>query len=338
VRTPRGDRIRRTGRLGGATLLVLAPWVAWTLAANGTIVQVSGVAGAWQYQHAYLAAHGDNLLTRISHGAWFTKLMFRGVLAHQYAVVPGHSGWPLAAGALAIGALMLAAPRPDGHGNARMLLLMLAVPIAGFLLGVVYHAGIRWHLRSWYLSPASVFLAILLGVGIDYLAKCARGLARRIDATARVRLVAVLPAALYVVAGAWLWRTYQPNHDERFVLPFQFQLNVLAGARWIEGHTPPNARVGAYNAGVIGYFSHRDVVNLDGVVNADALSALQDCRSGDYIREMRIAYLADLQDWLTPAKCGDNVPTYTTLATLGRRQTYFGGALVDIWQVSTGPP
>lgn len=53
-------RARKTGwtrrllRMAIPCAAVIAPWIAWTLAANGTVVQVSGVAGAWGSRHNYL--------------------------------------------------------------------------------------------------------------------------------------------------------------------------------------------------------------------------------------------------------------------------------------------
>ena len=44
--------------------------------------------------------------------------------------------------------------------------------------------------------------------------------------------------------------------------------NWLDTAYWLREHTEPEARVAAYNAGIIGLFSERRVMNLDGLVNS----------------------------------------------------------------------
>jgi hypothetical protein len=76
--------------------------------------------------------------------------------------------------------------------------------------------------------------------------------------------------------------------------------DLLAASRWLEGNTPPTTRVGAWNGGIIGYFSRRIVINLDGVVNHDVLRYYQEHNaplalvgSLDYIRAQRIEYLLD---------------------------------------------
>lgn len=39
-------------------------------------------------------------------------------------------------------------------------------------------------------------------------------------------------------------------------------------AKWLKNNTPPQATVAAYNAGILGFFSERRVINLDGKVNS----------------------------------------------------------------------
>ena len=41
-----------------------------------------------------------------------------------------------------------------------------------------------------------------------------------------------------------------------------------ASALWVRDNTPSGTAIGSWDAGVIGYFSDRPVVNLDGVVNS----------------------------------------------------------------------
>ena len=46
------------------------------------------------------------------------------------------------------------------------------------------------------------------------------------------------------------------------------------------------------------------VVNLDGVVNRDAYEAARDCRTRDYLREMRIDIVAETRGQFLLAHCG----------------------------------
>jgi len=68
----------------------------------------------------------------------------------------------------------------------------------------------------------------------------------------------------------------------------------LAG--WIRTRTSPDERIGAAYAGLLGYFSHRSIVNLDGLVNSvdffDRVIAGEEWE--DYLQENRITWLADV--------------------------------------------
>ena len=64
-------------------------------------------------------------------------------------------------------------------------------------------------------------------------------------------------------------------------------------ASWIGTHVPEQVTVGAFQSGVLGYFLRQRVINLDGVVNRDALDALQREEIFEYVRQQRIGVVAD---------------------------------------------
>ena len=69
-----------------------------------------------------------------------------------------------------------------------------------------------------------------------------------------------------------------------------------AGIAWIRENTEPGAIIGSWNAGALGYFSGRQVVNLDGLVNSREfyLAQREDlCRYWDRIG---VDYIADVLD------------------------------------------
>jgi hypothetical protein len=72
----------------------------------------------------------------------------------------------------------------------------------------------------------------------------------------------------------------------------------------------PQARIGAFQAGVYGWFSGRDIVNLDGKVNQDAVAALRDKRLHEYVRRQGIRYILDGQRMLH-ALCARHAPPGT---------------------------
>jgi hypothetical protein len=59
----------------------------------------------------------------------------------------------------------------------------------------------------------------------------------------------------------------------------------------------PDARIGAFQAGIYGYFSGRDIINLDGKVNQDAFAAVRDRRLHEYARAQGVRYVLDVE-WM----------------------------------------
>jgi len=66
-------------------------------------------------------------------------------------------------------------------------------------------------------------------------------------------------------------------------------------ARCIEKHSPPDAVIGSFNAGIISYYSHRPTVNLDGVMNDSVIPAIVEKRLAEYLDREGIGYLADMR-------------------------------------------
>jgi hypothetical protein len=61
----------------------------------------------------------------------------------------------------------------------------------------------------------------------------------------------------------------------------------------IKNVTPANAVIGCFQSGVVGYYSDRQIINLDGKVNIEALEAMKKGQLGKYIKEEGITYVAD---------------------------------------------
>jgi hypothetical protein len=63
---------------------------------------------------------------------------------------------------------------------------------------------------------------------------------------------------------------------------------------WLRRNVPPGERVASWDAGVIGYFSHRSVVNLDGVVNSKAwYDAVRNGTTPAFLRARNVRWVAN---------------------------------------------
>lgn len=69
----------------------------------------------------------------------------------------------------------------------------------------------------------------------------------------------------------------------------------IEAAMWLRNNTDPGTRVGSWNAGMLGYFSERPVVNLDGLVNDAAYfrNVVRGHRLKEYLDSQNIGLIAD---------------------------------------------
>lgn len=67
------------------------------------------------------------------------------------------------------------------------------------------------------------------------------------------------------------------------------------GADYINKEIPENTTVGVFNAGRLQYYSERDVINLDGVINIQSYRAIHNGRLDCYIYEKNINYIIDFE-------------------------------------------
>jgi len=158
---------------------------------------------------------------------------------------------------------------------------------AGAVLLIVAHVAVRWYPRPWYFDQV-VLLAVVVFctalawfdpdrtvprlVGLVYPeARLSNAFARAL-AVAAVGAVVLVPAAFSARAlarGEWPWAK-----------------EMLDAATWLRANTEPDETAAAFNAGIIGFFSGRRVVNLDGAINNAAYQAM---RRKELMRLMRRA-------------------------------------------------
>jgi hypothetical protein len=200
-------------------------------------------------------------------------------------------------------------PRPSAEGDGTW--LGVALLLALLLIALPWGLAVARHQRATRLAlPLCTFVAVHVGwyvlfskAEIRYLLPALSALFVAVGLTATAvweerpsrglrRAAGVFVALLFAIAsigGVLAWRAgYGTTFTHRY------HPLLLAAARHLEAHTPPDTLVGAWNAGILGYFSGRAVVNLDGVVNDDALLALREERLLAYVRSREIDVIVDM--------------------------------------------
>ena len=266
----RAGEFRRLPGLAGAALAGVAvptlAWMLWFVRATGSAVPVSGRAVRYQ------------ALSNVGHAPTLSNLYLPMARRMAVTLLHGHAV-SLATLVLLLGAIVACAGRAglgEAWGRARPLGAML-----GFAaLLVVAYAGFvfaPWYF-SRYLAPAALPLAILAALWLDVL----RGRlpqARRRAAT----IAAIALAAMLSLAHPAARRLADPRP------PHAGYARIGA---WAARQFAPGTMVGGSQSGGLGYVADSLVVlNLDGVVNAAALAAMQRHDYAGYLRRTGVGWL-----------------------------------------------
>lgn len=159
--------------------------------------------------------------------------------------------------------------------------IVIGLAAAGIVVHSLLISDIFLQYYFWYLSWNYVYWCIFASLLI-YAALCL------LPDTPVVRL---FPAGLAAIAIAGVIAA-----SALLKPPSDFYNKRLEAARWIRENTPQDAIIGAWNAGQLGYFSGRRVVNLDGLINSKRYLELvlrNPAYFRAYMREIGISYLAD---------------------------------------------
>jgi hypothetical protein len=272
-----GAEPARMAALVMPAIAITAPWFAWNIVVFDTPLQ--GSAGAIPYvAHQLFPSPDASAGEIVRHGARQLQDGGYDVLPAQYfawhADGAHAAAWIVVGLVAATGALVMLSRTP-ARIQAFGILLVLALGLAAQFF---VHAGLRWYLREWYLAGVFPLLALAFALLLDALSSWRAGIVAAMCVAAFVAVTTVMKAR----------ETYGDGW-------YPVQADLLAASRWIKEETPADARVGAFNSGIIGYFSGRTTVNLDGVMNPDALEAIRDRRVAEYMSEREIDYVADFQ-------------------------------------------
>jgi hypothetical protein len=258
---------------------LISPWLAWNIVNFGSIVQISGQmrGGTWLIDGppAELSLPQALIYSAVS-SLTSIRIVFEKMFAPAF--LPVLSGYTYFAFFL-LSAIYICLKYPACKRNFYLFFPFMAGVIALFL----YHAGVRHFVRGWYNAPVLLMLTLTFCFLLDEI---------------KTKTFENLHRNIFFIILAILIIFYSPgNYTKR---PDNLHLdNRLAIAAWINLNTSPDAIIGAANAGIMGYYTKRSVINLDGVVNEQAFHARIANQLQRYIRDAGIDYLADHKGTLT---------------------------------------
>jgi len=113
---------------------------------------------------------------------------------------------------------------------------------------------------------------------------------------------------------------------------------MLDAARWLRDNTKDDDAAAAFNAGIIGYYSGRRVVNLDGAVNNAAYAALRRKDLWGLMRRANVRHYLDFEPRTTAEFApffGDpkDAKRELLLNSLGRPETAWDGSHIAVVRI-----
>lgn len=276
-------------------LLISSPWLLWNYHQFGSIVQISGqmsgsvwlTGGNLGIKQPFYIDITEAILSSINPVGNVVKKMFIAISC------PDWMGYLFVFPLIAATVYCRKKNPLFAAAYHRLLPFFSGVAVLFF-----YHAGVRNFVRSWYSTPLLLALTLLLCLLLHHLFSSSK---RR----------AVLGLTLLVAALLMVYSPYRYTRTPTQLTPDP----RVAAAQWLNQHAPVDARVGSANAGIVGYYTERPVINLDGVVNENAFRARVQNQIHRYIDETGIDYLVDHKGSMAHL-CADNI--YYQCEELGR--------------------
>lgn len=266
----------------------------WRLAR--TVVPVSGMVKRY-----YATQHFRGYSWRTSlagHVFWWVRIESRALLDVFYSsLLAGHRPLGEPVPLVALGLILLATattvrrlvigdtddPRRRRAAVFLGLLWLLGSLHAALVVTTIGHfSDVTQHYYAWLWIACCLWTALMVQSFLSRLSS--PGVQRQ---AVIVGLVAFL--ALHAWDGLGRFVVYSsPNLHNR-------RLPVM---KWIAEHLPPDARIGAWNAGQLGYFCDRTIVNLDGLANDRHYLRylLRGTPIRDYLAAEHIDYLIDVNE------------------------------------------
>lgn len=271
---------------------VLSLWFVFSLSVSSTLLPNSRTAVKFLTGVSYNVNDLGQMFAMLQSQIW-SAIWWSADSANLFGLVPviggphgldllGAALLALLAGGVALGCVLLRSDRRVAIGGAALLYCCLH---GGYY--VIFH---RIELR-YVLPPIALFfvpMAAVIGALVD---RWQSSIVQRLAV-----LAYTTSFAFATVAGV---SAFQNGFGS--VRVHKYHYVAMDTARWLAANRP-GERVGAWNAGILGYFSGTVLSNLDGVINDDALKAVQSRTIDRFILDSRIRLIVD-----EPTQIRDNL-------------------------------
>jgi hypothetical protein len=164
---------------------------------------------------------------------------------------------------------------------------LYAVLMVTILPHLVYISSFPLYM-TWYRSPQMMLAILTTGLVIHRIGWLVREALTEALADGLIPVRRVGLAAVSMVTGCLVLSGLSLGRDSLFMLkPLPMYSERLAIARWIDDQLAPDVTLASWNAGLLGYYSNRKLINLDGLVNDE-----------DFFENVLSKHLVALPDYL----------------------------------------
>lgn len=176
-------------------------------------------------------------------------------------------------------------PSADQPLHERILVLAAGLCLIGYSIFYAYNGAIQ----HWYTANFIWPTFILLVAGAHYLD-------RRLLHEQQFTLIWLSVFALTAL-GVQIWSLYPLSAQTS---PWPHQQLMLEAGKYL-AQNPPDANVGSWNSGVVGYYRDgTDIINIDGLVNNDIYPYAVSNDLPAYLRAKNIHYILDFENMFHP--------------------------------------
>lgn len=218
----------------------------------------------------------------------------------------------------------------DEHAMDAFILALTLAHVGRTALSALYFHPL-WSVYGWYVVHAIILVPTVLILTlhrIRILVHWSSETPRLLFHTA-VNLLVLLVIGYYTIFAHAFYRFLSIPDKMKMTSQNSWALPPYYGAQWMNEKLPPDVIIGSADAGIVGYFSERPVVNLDGLVNSvKYFKAMSQQRLADWLSESGVTHFANV----FPA---GKIDGCEAMADRTRQQSAFPGKCTLLYESET---
>lgn len=178
---------------------------------------------------------------------------------------------------------------------------MLAIMSAGILILFMYIVFfMNWVVFSWYFITYSLFVSLAVSIPSAYIT------GRKFAKAGTIAYMLIL-TTVSLFYGGKVYKYYTTSYKE---VGTNWNVESYDAAQWAKDNTSPDEMFAMKDAGHFSYYSNRNVISLDGLVNNfEFQEVIKDKRINEYFRKNNVSRLVQHAVWNRPDVAEGNYDT-----------------------------